>query len=646
MGEPRDRAEATAPTVASDVGSSATLAASPDVGAASSPDVGAASATSGDLGERYVLGDTLGRGGMGEVRLARDERVGRDVAVKQMRAEAPGAEAVARFLREARVQGRLDHPAIVPVHDLGVDERGLPYFAMKRLAGVTLAAILDRHARGDAEALARWPRRLLLARLAEVCLAVHFAHTRGVIHRDLKPHNVMLGDFGEVYVLDWGIAKVDEERDLVGGGIERGDLDTLDSVAGGTAAGAVLGTPGYMAPEQVRGGVIDARTDVYALGCILFEILALDAAHPRGAGALAAALSAPALRPAARAPDADIPPELDDACARATAPDPAARTPSAEALHAEIQRYLDGDRDLARRKELAAGHADAAERHLAAGDAGRAAAMHEAGRALALDPANLAAQQLIGRLLLEPPAETPPEVEAAIERDRIEAGKTHFRAGAFAYIGYFLFFPGLLWIGVKSWPLVLTLGAITILNTGILFWASRRGRIEGRLVYLALLCDYTLVVGTGILISPILVLPMLAVASMMAFLTQPMMKHHLAAVVSASLAVTVPLVLEWAGVLPRTVTISGDTIVITPWATGADSVGTWIVLLGATLATLYAIAGIVLPLKFAQLAAERRNALHVWHLRHLVATATEADAASAPPTAAPAPPSPPRTGSR
>jgi hypothetical protein len=124
------------------------------------------------------------------------------------------------------------------------------------------------------------------------------------------------------------------------------------------------------------------------------------------------------------------------------------------------------------------------------------------------------------------------------------------------------------------------------------------------------------------------------------------MHRHAAPVVFAALAVTLPLVLEWTGVVPRTVWIEDGVIAIRPWATGADSVGTWFVLLGATLATLFAMAGIVLPLKFAQLAAERANALHVWHLRHLVTTSTEADAASAAPRAAPAPPSPPRTGSR
>ena len=155
-------------------------------GAAPEPRIGA---------ERYRIGERIGRGGMGEVLAARDEHLGREVAIKRMRAEAPTAIQMTRFLHEARIQGRLDHPAIVPVHDVGFDGRGRPYFAMKKLAGTTLSAILKAR-----EA----PRRRLLRAFADVCLAVEFAHVRGVIHRDLKPDNVILGDSGEVYVLDWG----------------------------------------------------------------------------------------------------------------------------------------------------------------------------------------------------------------------------------------------------------------------------------------------------------------------------------------------------------------------------------------------------------------------------------------------------------
>src|SRR5690349_10923908 len=138
-------------------------------------------------GERYELRDhILGRGGMGEVRMARDRWVGREVAIKTLTpAEGTTAEAVSRFIREARVQGALDHPAIVPVHDLGIDAQGRPFLVMKRVAGVTLSEVLMAYANGDKAMKARFPRRALIARFADVCLAIEFAHTRGVVHRDL-----------------------------------------------------------------------------------------------------------------------------------------------------------------------------------------------------------------------------------------------------------------------------------------------------------------------------------------------------------------------------------------------------------------------------------------------------------------------------
>jgi len=178
----------------------------------------------------YELCDLLGRGGMGEVLLAHDVRIGREVAIKRMRNAEPDPEAEARFLREAKIQARLQHPAIVPVHELGRDAEGRPYFTMKRLAGVTLHELLGG------------PLQRLLRALAEVCLAIEFAHEHGVIHRDIKPTNIMLGDFGEVYVLDWGIARVLDD------GSASVSVRDIAAYEGETQVGAVMGTPGYMAP--------------------------------------------------------------------------------------------------------------------------------------------------------------------------------------------------------------------------------------------------------------------------------------------------------------------------------------------------------------------------------------------------------------
>ncbi|HVY45658.1 MAG TPA: serine/threonine-protein kinase, partial [Minicystis sp.] len=320
---------------------------------------------------RYDVGALIGEGGMGEVRAARDRRVGREVALKVVRAGSGSrSDARARFEREARVQGQLEHPSVVPVYDLGLAPDGAAFFTMKRVRGRALDEILAALRAGDAETTAAYGRRRLLGAFASACLAVAFAHARGVLHRDLKPGNLMLGSYGELYVLDWGLAKVrgareDDARGEPAVASRRPDDAAPDVTATSdakTVAGSILGTPGYMAPEQVRGDVdaLDARCDVYALGAILFEMLTLEPLHRRDGGLDAihrATLQGVDASPARRAPGAAVPPELDAICVRATALDPAERFPSARALHDALERYLDGDRDVAHRAELAERHA-------------------------------------------------------------------------------------------------------------------------------------------------------------------------------------------------------------------------------------------------------------------------------------------------
>ncbi|HEY6175991.1 MAG TPA: serine/threonine-protein kinase, partial [Kofleriaceae bacterium] len=244
-------------------------------------DAAAGAATHDDSGgpielAGYEVGELLGRGGMGEVLLGFDEEIGREVAIKRMRRLDPGAEAETRFLREAKIQARLQHPAIVPVHELGRDADGRPYFTMKRLAGMTLYQLLGE------------PLQRLLRAFADVCLAIEFAHEHGVIHRDIKPTNIMLGDFGEVYVLDWGVARVVDED-----GSGHPSVRDIVNVEGETQVGAVMGTPGYMAPEQALGYGMAPALDVYALGCVLFEILTGEPLHPRGTSGAASAIARP-----------------------------------------------------------------------------------------------------------------------------------------------------------------------------------------------------------------------------------------------------------------------------------------------------------------------------------------------------------------
>jgi len=200
-----------------------------------------------ELDGRYQQRESLGAGGMGEVALCLDDRVGREVALKVLRPEVSSSRpARLRFLREARLQGQLEHPAIVPVHDIGVSPSGHDYFTMKRIRGFTLQEILIGIRQGVGPWRERYGTRRLLAAFGQVCLAIDFAHARGIVHRDLKPANIMFGDFGEVYVLDWGLAKVMDEvpegEDAVAGPLRLPEEPAV------TRDGLVMGTIGYMAP--------------------------------------------------------------------------------------------------------------------------------------------------------------------------------------------------------------------------------------------------------------------------------------------------------------------------------------------------------------------------------------------------------------
>ena len=271
-----------------------------------------------DLGDdRYRVIEPLGRGGMGTVYLAEDRLLRRPVALKVLHVEDLSDEGVERMTREAHTLARLEHPGIVPVHDVGRLPDGRVFYAMKRVRGERL----DRHVS------AATPMAERLRLFLKMCEAVAFAHDAGVLHRDLKPENVMVGEFGEVLILDWGVAKWTGDREAPGN-----PDASAHSLAGSreTTPGTILGTPAYMAPEQARGdsAAVDARTDVHALGATLWFLLA---GAPPGQGV-------------AR------PPALAAICVRAMASDPALRYPSVVELASDVQRWLDGSRPLAHRE--------------------------------------------------------------------------------------------------------------------------------------------------------------------------------------------------------------------------------------------------------------------------------------------------------
>jgi serine/threonine-protein kinase len=228
--------------------------------------------------QRFETVRSLGEGGAGEVLAARDHDIGRQVALKKIRGEVRSPEALVRFVEEIRTIGRLEHPNIIPIHDVGVDEHGDYYFVMKYVDGETIESLIERLRAGDAETHRRFPFEERVRIFRGLLEAVAFAHARGVVHRDIKPANVMVGTFGEVLLMDWGIAKA-----------LRGDGPDLDAALRAedaacdddaarvvrTQAGTLLGTPLYMSPEQARGEPVDERSDVYSLSALLYEFLFL-----------------------------------------------------------------------------------------------------------------------------------------------------------------------------------------------------------------------------------------------------------------------------------------------------------------------------------------------------------------------------------
>jgi serine/threonine protein kinase/WD40 repeat protein len=241
---------------------------------------------------QLTVGGTIAKGGMGAILEASDEALARNVAMKVM---LPGADssdgARQRFVREAMVLARLEHPNIVPIQQLGRDEEARPFYTMKLVKGRTLQAIISEIAAGNEETIADFPLNRLLTIFRQICDAMAFAHHRGVIHRDLKPENVMVGEFGETLVMDWGLAKILENRQdqpfdqVAEVSVEEGGMfadlmaSQLTDSAELTMDGAVMGSPKYMAPEQAEGRIaeIDVRTDIYGLGGVLYTILTLRA---------------------------------------------------------------------------------------------------------------------------------------------------------------------------------------------------------------------------------------------------------------------------------------------------------------------------------------------------------------------------------
>jgi serine/threonine protein kinase len=299
---------------------------------------------------------------MGQVLLGFDTKLRREMALKVThlpREEIP-RQLLARFVEEAQVNAQLEHPNIVPVHDLGLDPSGRAYFSMKLVRGRSLEEILTARLAGAKSSLAEFGLRRLLDIFLQVCLAMEYAHARGVIHRDLKPANVMVGDFGEVAVMDWGVAKLKEiaagvsteaeafatEQELA----ETGRVSTpgpvtsvrADTKAWQTHDGAVLGTPHYMAPEQAKGLAVDERSDLYSLGVMLYEILCgqVPFDHEDATVVVRRVILENPKPPSAH--DPQVPPALETLVMRLLAKEPQDRALPLPEVRAHVQNYIDG----------------------------------------------------------------------------------------------------------------------------------------------------------------------------------------------------------------------------------------------------------------------------------------------------------------
>ncbi|MEZ0229436.1 MAG: serine/threonine-protein kinase, partial [Planctomycetota bacterium] len=342
---------------------------------------------------RYELGKVVGHGGTGIVYSAKDERLEREVAVKVLRKGADGSF-TARFVREGRLTGQLEHPNIIPVHDLGRLEDDRPFLCMKFIRGRDLGEVLSALKRGDDETRKNYGRVRLLSIFQGVCHGIAFAHERGVIHRDLKPRNIMLGEHGEVMIVDWGLAKeigdgtndtpvaeLPKTRENVPEPDPAPDAPYVSTILRSKAPkeseretvritlpnlldpsvtqdGEVVGTPAYMAPEQARGERdLTEAADIYALGGVLYEILCYRIPF-EGANALQVlrnVIEEPVIPPSQRGrkgpepPPPDVPEELERLCMQCLEKEPGKRPRLASEIHARVEEFLEGSRERSRR---------------------------------------------------------------------------------------------------------------------------------------------------------------------------------------------------------------------------------------------------------------------------------------------------------
>ncbi|MCU0656464.1 MAG: serine/threonine protein kinase [Polyangiaceae bacterium] len=291
---------------------------------------------------RYEELKPLGQGSFGEIKLAHDNDIDRLVAIKRLKSGLEAGEPLARFMDEIQVVGQLEHPSIPPIHDVGLDERGY-FFVMKYIQGDTLEHIIERLKAEDPLYAQRFSYKARAELFLRVLQAIQFAHEKGILHRDLKPENLMVGPYGEVMVMDWGLAKRIGSAEVPGGAGVLGD-DQRNS----TRMGTVVGTPAYMSPEQARGRLdqMDARSDLYSLAAVFYELLTLDhylTPKLTQEQMLAGVIVEEPLSATQMHHRYGIPPEFTFFLRKGLNKVPEARFQSASEMAAQLRAILDGD---------------------------------------------------------------------------------------------------------------------------------------------------------------------------------------------------------------------------------------------------------------------------------------------------------------
>lgn len=568
---------------------------------------------------RYRRIGALGSGAMGEVVLVHDDRIGREVAAKVMRDDADlVGEDRGRFVREARIQARLEHPGLVPVYDMSdvsrPEERA--WFTMRRVRGTTIAQILKRLAAGDEST--RFGRTRLCAIFVQVCRALDYAHSRGVVHRDVTPMNIMVGEFGEVYVLDWGIAK------LLGTTTDghATSSDVPDDDLSQTTEGSALGTPGYMSPEQALGERdVTPAADVYALGSILFEILTYarlntgEATRER----ISQTIEGVDARMSARFPDREISPELEALCVAATHYDPKKRIQSAGQLADRVEEFLEGDRDTERRQRLAFRHVRNAHAALAEGGAGRSEATRELARALALDPENAGAAAELAQLLLEPPDALPADARAAFGRWIEQTRQAAARATASRYLLWLAFAPlGAVVLGVEM-PWHFAAVSICFLVAALGASLQARGVLRGVTTTVVAFTAATLgLVCFTPAFGPLIIIPPLLATNLMYHAAHVGRRQRVGLTLISLAATLLSFFGDRLGLWPAPFSVSEAGLVIHGGLVGMPPDGTWWIMLAvhvlvATVPALHAGGA-----RDALVAAERRLVAHAWAVEQLV----------------------------